>query len=332
MTAYWFSASHEQFPPDQLLQQAVAAEQAGFDGVGCSDHIAPWWPDGQSGQAWAWLGAAGQATDHVPIGTGVTAPVHRYHPAIVAQTFMTLEVMFPGRVFLGVGSGEALNELPCGAEWETPGRMLERMEEALEVICALWDGQTVSGDYSWFSVKDARLYTRAERRPRLYVSAFGPKAAEVAGRWGDGLWTLADPEQAPGIIDAYHGACEDAGREPGEIILHTGIAWSTDDDALIDGSRGWRGTQPPEVYTEPIGTPEAIQEFAEPRVDDAALREGFLISSDLEEHVDRIRDMEELGATVCCLQNVAGADPMGTIRVYRDRVLPALRSGVRARS
>lgn len=331
MTEFWFSASHEQFPPDQLLQQAVAAEKAGFDGVGCSDHFAPWWPEGQSGQAWAWLGAAGQAVPRVPIGTGVTAPVHRYHPAIVAQAFMTLEVMFPGRVFLGVGSGEALNEVPCGADWPSAGGQIERLEQALEVICALWDGQTVTADHGWFAVRDAKLYTRAERRPKLYVSAFGPKAAEVAARWGDGIWTLADPEQAPEILDAYRGACDDARREPGEIILHTGIAWARDDEALIEGSRPWRGTQPPEVYTDPIATPEAIQEFAAPRVSDDDLREGFLISSDLEEHVDRIRDMEELGATVCCLQNVGGADPMGTIRVYADRVLPALHSGVRAR-
>jgi coenzyme F420-dependent glucose-6-phosphate dehydrogenase len=325
MTDFWFSASHEQFPPGDLLRQAVAAEQAGFDGVGCSDHFAPWWPEGQSGQAWAWLGAAGQALERVPIGTGVTAPVHRYHPAIVAQAFMTLEAMFPGRVFLGVGSGEALNEMPCGMDWPSPGEQVDRLEEALETICALWAGETVSHDRGWYATRDAKLYTRAEGRPKLYVSAFGPKAAGVAARWGDGIWTLGDPEQVPDILDAYRSACEDAGREPGEVILHTGIAWAQDADALMEGSRGWRGTQPPEVYTDPIGTPEAIQEVAAPQISDEDLAQGFLISTDREEHVERIRQMEQLGATTVCLQNVSGADPMGTIDLYREHVLPALR-------
>jgi coenzyme F420-dependent glucose-6-phosphate dehydrogenase len=325
MTQYWFAAAHEQFPPGELLQQAAAAEDAGFDGVGCSDHFAPWWPEGQSGQAWAWLGAAGQVVKRVPIGTGVTAPVHRYHPAIVAQTFMTLEAMYPGRVFLGVGSGEALNEMPCGMDWPSPGEQIERLEQALETICALWAGQTVSHDRGWYRTRDAKLYTRAATRPKLYVSAFGPKAAGVAARWGDGVWTLADPDQAPEIIEAYRAACDDAGREPGEVILHTGFAWAEDPEALMDGSRGWRGAQPPEVYTDPIGTPEGIQDVARPQVSDEDLAQSFLISADRDEHVERIRQMEELGATVVCLQNVAGADPMGTIGLYRDHVLPALR-------
>jgi coenzyme F420-dependent glucose-6-phosphate dehydrogenase len=176
MTDYWFSASHEQFPPSELLEQATAAEQAGFDGIGCSDHFAPWWPEGQSGQAWVWLGAVGHATK-LPLGTGVTAPVHRYHPAIVAQAFMSLEEMFPGRVFLGIGSGEALNEVPCGADWPEPSEQIERMEQALDVIHRLWDGETVTADHGWFACREAKLYTRASSRPKVYVSAFGPKAA-----------------------------------------------------------------------------------------------------------------------------------------------------------
>jgi coenzyme F420-dependent glucose-6-phosphate dehydrogenase len=324
-TRFWFSASHEQFPPSALLRQAVAAEDAGFDGLGCSDHFAPWWPDGQSGQAWVWLGAAAQATRRVPVGTGVTATVHRYHPAVVAQAFMTLEEMFPGRVFLGVGSGEALNEVPCGMQWPSPAEQIERMTAALEVITRLWAGETVTYDGGWFQTRDAVLYTRAAARPKLYVSAFGPHAARVAGRFGDGIWTLGDPEAVPEIVDAYKSACEDAGRRPGEIILHTGFAWADSEEALIEGARGWRGTQPDEVYTDQIDTPEGIQRFSRDRVSDEDLRQGFLISSDVGEHVERIRELEDLGATVVCLQNVSGADPFGTIRVYGEHVLPALR-------
>lgn len=325
MTDYWFSASHEQFPPSALLRQAVQAEAAGFDGIGCSDHFQPWWPGGESGHAWVWLGAAGHATS-LPLGTGVTALVHRYHPAVVAQAFMTLEELFPGRAFLGVGSGEALNEIPCGADWPSTGEQIERMDQALDVITRLWDGETVTVDHGWFACRECKLHTRAAGKPKLYVSAFGPQAAKVAARHGDGIWTLGDPEAVPEILDAYRGARRDTGLADGRVILHTGVAWAESDDAVIEGARGWRGTQPDEVYTDPIGTPEGIQEVAAPQIDDSALREGFVITADVEEHISRVRQLVDLGADVVCLQNVSGADPEGTIRVYGEQVLPAVRS------
>lgn len=325
LPAFWFSGSHEQFTPSELLEQAVAADAAGFDGIACSDHFAPWWPEGESGQAWAWLGAAGHATSAKALGTGVTAVVHRYHPAVVAQTFMTLEDLFPGRVFLGVGSGEALNEIPCGARWPAPAEQLRRLDQALDVIRRLWDGERVTADHGWFSVTDAKLYSRAARRPDLYVSAFGPQAANVAGRHGDGVWTLADPDQGPQIVEAYRESARRHGREPGKVILHTGIAWAHDEETVLEGARGWRGTQPPQVYTDPIGTPEEIQAFAAPRVDDAALQQSFTISADPAVHVERLLALVEQEPDVICLQNVSGADPLGTIRLYAEEVLPAVR-------
>lgn len=325
MTDYWFSASHEQFLPSDLIEQAVHAEQAGFDGIGCSDHFQPWYPGGQSGHAWVWLGAAGQVTK-LPLGTGVTALVHRYHPAVVAQAFMTLEELYPGRAFLGTGSGEALNEVACGADWPSTGEQIERLDQALDVITRLWDGETVTVDHGWFACHEAKLHTRAASRPKLYVSAFGPQAAEVAGRYGDGVWTLGDPDSVPEILDAYRTSRSRAGLDEGRVILHTGIAWAESEEAVIDGARGWRGAQPDEVYAAKVDTPEAIQQAAdEDGIDDDALREGFIISADPDEHVSRIREMEGLGADVVCLQNVSGADPLGTIRVYGEHVLPALR-------
>src|SRR3954467_8952228 len=206
-TNFWFAGSHEAFPPSELLRQAEAAEQAGFDGLGCSDHLAPWFPDGQSGQAWTFLGARGQLSE-LPIGTGVTPIVHHYHPGVVAQAFMSLEELYPGRVFLGAGSGEAVNETPLGLDWPSYEEQRRRLETGLEAITRLWAGETVTMDAGWFRLKEAKVYTRARGRPRLYVSAFGPKAAEVAARYGDGLWTLGDPEQAPEVIDAYKQARE----------------------------------------------------------------------------------------------------------------------------
>ena len=323
---YWFATSTEEFTPSEMLEQAKAAERAGFDGLGTSDHFAPWFPDGEATQAWVYLGALGQVTQSM-IGTGVTPIVHHYHPGLVAQAFMTLEELYPGRIFLGAGSGESVNETPLGMDWPPYEEQRWRLESGLEAITRLWNGETVTMDAGWFKLKDAKLWTRAGTRPKLYVSAFGPQSAQIAARYGDGLWTLGDPEQAPEIVEAYREACDEHGREPGEIIFHAGFAWADDHRAAIEGARRWKPTQLPEVYVEDIADQEDMQRRADVQMSDEQFaREGFLISSDPDEHVERIREMQRAGATVICLQLIGRADPFGSIRTYGERVLPALRS------
>jgi coenzyme F420-dependent glucose-6-phosphate dehydrogenase len=322
---YFHFCAHEQFPPDDLLRQAVEAAGAGFDGIGCSDHLQPWWEPGESGHAWVWLGAVGQATKEVPFGTGVTPPGPRYHPVLIAQAWATLETMFPGRPYLGFGSGESLNESPLGAEWPPVGKQIERMEEALEMIHALYDGKRLSERGEHFATDGAYLHTRPERRPPIYVSAFGPQAAAVAGRWGDGIWTLADPESVPEILDAYKSSASDAGREPGEVLLQTGFSWAEDDDAALEGARVWKGAQTDEVYTDDWHDPKVMYEEGERQVSDDDLRGAFAIGSDPKLHQDKIREVEKLGATIVVLMNNSGADPHGAIRTYGEMVLPALR-------
>ncbi|HEX7279350.1 MAG TPA: TIGR03557 family F420-dependent LLM class oxidoreductase [Solirubrobacterales bacterium] len=325
MMRYLHLCAHEQFPPDQLLGQAVAAEDAGFDGIGCSDHLQPWWEPGEAGHAWVWLGAAAQATERVGFGTAVTPPGPRYHPVLIAQAWATLELMYPGRPYLGVGSGEALNEVPLGAEWPTPGEQVERMEEALEMIHALWDGQCLTDGGKYFTTDHAYVHSRPEnRRPPIYVSAFGPQAARVAGRWGDGVWTLADPESTSEIVDAYRGAAEDAGREPGEVILQAAFSWAADDEAALEGCRVWKGSQPKEFYRDDWHDPGAMYEEAESQVTDEDLKEAMIISSDPQVHAERIREVEEMGATTVALMNNSGADPLGAIDVYKGSVLRSL--------
>src|SRR3954468_23405709 len=151
---YFAALAHERFPPGDLLRQAVEAEEAGFDGVCGSDHLAPWWTDRtaptSSGNVWGLLGAGAHPTRRVQIGTGVTAIVHRYNPVVVAQQIATLELLAPGRAFLGVGSGEAMNEVPAGMRWPSPEEQLERTEEALTIITRLLDGDTVYLDGKHF--------------------------------------------------------------------------------------------------------------------------------------------------------------------------------------
>jgi coenzyme F420-dependent glucose-6-phosphate dehydrogenase len=326
MAQYWFAASTEEFTPTEIVEQHRAAEHAGFDGLGISDHFAPWFPDGRGTQAWVTMAASGQGTS-LPIGTGVTPVVHHYHPGLIAQAFMSMEELYPGRVFLGVGSGEALNEVPLGLDWPDSTEMLQRFEQGLEAIERLFDGETVTMDAGWFHLKEAKLYTRASGKPRIYVSAFGPQAAAIAARYGQGLWTLGDPDAAPEIIDAYREECARTGKPEGEIILQSGMAWAQEHDRAVEGAKRWKPTQLPELYSDDIHDPHEMQRLADEQISDEEFaREGFIVSGDPEEHVDRIKEIEQLGATAVCLQLIGSADPMGTIGVYGDTVLPALRS------
>ena len=319
MTQFWFAASTEQFTPSEMLEQAKAAESAGFEALASSDHFAPWWPEGKGSFAWTTLAAIGQQTTK-PIGTSVTPVVHHYHPGVIAQAFMGLEELYPGRVFLGAGSGESVNEVPLGADWPSTGEQIERLDQGLEAITKLWDGETVTMDAGWFALKEAKLYTRARSKPKLYVSAFGPQAAEVAAKYGDGLWTLGDPEQGPEIADAYRNA---GGK--GEIIYQAGFSLGADEQQAIEGARMWKATQLDEVYKEEIPDPADMLARADEEISDEQFaKEGFLVGADPEDQITRIREMEEAGATVVCLQCI-GADPLGSIERYGEHVLPALR-------
>jgi coenzyme F420-dependent glucose-6-phosphate dehydrogenase len=322
---YWVQLATEQFPPSGLVPQAVTAERAGFDGLNVSDHFQPWLEPGESAHAWALLGAIGNATDSIALGTGVTAPVFRHNPATVAQFIATIEEMCPGRAFLGIGSGESLNESPCGMDWPSVADQIARMEEALEIIGRLLDGDRLDHHGRYFRTKAAYLHTGGERRPPVYVSAFGPEAAAVAGRLGDGVWTMGDPEMANPVIEAYRAACEDASREPGEIILQAGFSWAEDDDAALEGARVWKSTQIPDYFTDDWHDPKAMYERGEAEISDDEFKESYIISPDPEHHVERIREIEQLRPTVVCLQNGSGGAPERALEVYGESVLPGLR-------
>jgi len=327
--AYGVSLAHERFSPDELVRQAVAAEEAGFDAICCSDHLAPWWEPGDPapaacGNAWVWLGAAGQATRRASLGTAVTGLVHRYNPVVVAQQVATLETLNPGRAFIGVGSSEAMNEIPAGFDWPSPAEQLERTEESLTIITQLLDGETLDFEGRHFKTRGARLYLRPERRPPVYMSAFGTQAAEIAGRLADGLWTLADPQKAPAVIGAYRRSCEEAGREPGEIILQGMASWAESDEEAFEGAREWKATMVDENYTDPIADPAEIQAKGRD-VPDTMFKAMGLISSDPAHHVRKLKAIEQLGATAVVVMNISGNAPEEMLRVYGEKVLPELR-------
>jgi coenzyme F420-dependent glucose-6-phosphate dehydrogenase len=329
---YGVALGHERFGPQDLLDQAVAAEDAGFDVVCCSDHLAPWWdpsdgPPAHCANAWVWLGAAGNATSSVSIGPAVSGIGYRYNPVVMAQQVATLELLNPGRAFLAVGTGEAMNEVPAGMDWPVLAGQLARAEEALTIITRVLDGETVTHEGRFFRARQARLYDLPPRRPPVYMSAFGPNAADIAGRLADGVWTLASPDKAPVVIAGYRRACEQAGREPGEIVLQGMASVAEDDDLALASSREWKGTLVDENYAGDVHDPAVVGALGEKKVSDRTFKMMGIVSADPATHVRKIKAMRALGATAIVIMNVSGADPAGMLRMYGDHVLPALRNG-----
>lgn len=314
-----FHASHEQFGPDPLLEYVQLAERAGFDAAMCSDHFYPWSEaQGESGFAWSWLGAAMQAT-RLPFGV-VCAPGQRYHPAIIAQAAATLQVMFPDRFFLAIGSGQALNEHITGGRWPSKRERNERLRECADIIRALWAGETVN-HRGHVVVEDARLYTRPARPPLLVGAAVTPETANWVGEWADALITVVQPDEVLGrVIDAFRESAGD--RKPAFLQVHLAYA-ETDDAARRAALEQWRqNVHPSSVLTE-IRTVEQMSSLGEgvrPEDMDSAVR----ISSSVQQHVDWLgRDLERFDALYL---HETGTNQRRFIEVFGERVLPALRS------
>ena len=220
-----FALSSEDHPPNELVRQAQIAERAGFTFGLISDHFHPWVSDqGHSPFVWSTLGGIAQTTETIRMGTGVTCPLIRIHPAIVAQAAATVAAMMPGRFFLGVGTGENLNEHVTGARWPLAWERLEMLEEAVDVIRKLWSGDEITHRGEHYTVEQARLYTLPDERPEIYVAASKPQAAQLAGRIGDGLISTApDEELVVGLRGG--GRCRQA--EVG--MIH--VAYDEDEEA-----------------------------------------------------------------------------------------------------
>jgi coenzyme F420-dependent glucose-6-phosphate dehydrogenase len=188
------------------------------------------------------------------------------------------------------------------------------------MIRRLWNGETIAAGSKHFKTKNAKLHTRPSNPPPIFVSAFHEGAAKVAARYGDGLWTLGDPKQAPQVIDTYTSA---GGK--GEIVLQALVSWAETDEAALEGARRWKGAQPPEYYVDDWHDPQQMYEHAEATISDDEYKKMAVISADPAEHVKRLSALKELGATSIGVMNCSGADPEGAIRIYAEQVLPKLR-------
>lgn len=315
-----FHASHEQVHPAVLRDSAVQAEQAGFDAVMCSDHLAPWTQaQGHSGYTWAWLGAALQATDRIPMGS-FHAPGQRYHPVISAQAMATLAAMFPGRLpWVAVGSGEALNEHVTGQRWPAKPERMQRLRECVDVMRALWAGEEVT-HRGLVTVDRARLWSLPEQAPALVAGAVSAPTAAWAADWADGLITVNQPaEDLRRVLDAYR---DHGGRGPARLQVH--LSYDPDPDrALAIAVDQWRGNCVPTDLAWNLEQPEQF-EAATRHVPDHVVADHVRISADLGQHAAWLQEYLELGFDELYLHFV-GQDDDAFLTAFGDRVLPQLR-------
>lgn len=315
MTLVGYHASHEQFPPGELLTHVRHAEAAGFTAAMSSDHLAPWLP-GQRGVgfAYAWLGAAMQATS-LPYGV-VSAPGQRYHPVVIAQAAVTLAEMFPDRFWLALGSGEAANEHVTGDPWPAKPERMARLRECADVIRALWRGETVDHD-GLVRVRQARVHTTCERPPPLLAAAVSAETAKWAGTWAEGLITVGGPlDQVARTITAYR-----EGGGAGPVIVQHHLSWATTEDlAGKYAFEYWRQAGVGHPVCMELETPEQIEAAAATvRLED--LRDPIAIGADLSRHAERVAAYADLGAAQIMLHQV-GPNQGEFIDAFGTEVLP----------
>jgi coenzyme F420-dependent glucose-6-phosphate dehydrogenase len=324
-----YKASAEQFPPQRLLDLAVAAEQAGFDSVWTSDHFQPWrHTDGHAPNALVWLGAASQATRRVTLGTSVLTPSLRYNPAIVAQAFGTLGCLAPGRVILGVGTGESLNEVPAGVAWPEQSERFARLKESVGMIQQLWRGERLTIDGEYYHTANATIYDRPAEPVPVYIAASGPAAARLAGRIGDGLICtsgkgaeLYTDTLLPGLAEG----AEKAGRDAASLdrMIEMKVSFDTDRDRAFEDTKVWAALALP--AEKKLGVHDALEMEALAKEAEPYAHRRWLVSSDRDEHVEQIAPYLGYGFNHLVFHFPGEAQEEAIVR-YGELVLPRLRA------
>lgn len=319
-----FVLSSEQFPIEQLVEYGVAASNAGFGLAWVSDHFQPWQTNQEhSSHAWVTLAALTQRAPALTMGTGVTCPTFRYNPAIVAESFASLARLAPGKIFLGVGTGEALNEEAAGAGWAPYPERAERLAEALQIIRKLWSGEFVAHQGTFWTLEKARLFDVPATPVPIYVAAGGPKSARLAGEYGDG-WVADSGALAN---QAAHQAFQEAARSAGkelknlEIITEMFAVAGNEDEARV-GAEKWRFLQKawkPGYLTNP--DPDSIQANAEREIPLEEVYESWPVGKDAGVHIEALEKLFQQGATTVMVHSPQEDQP-AFIAWYGEHVLP----------
>jgi probable non-F420 flavinoid oxidoreductase len=319
MARIGFHASHEQWPPSALLRQVRMAEQAGFDAAMCSDHFHPWSErQGESGFAWSWLGAALEATK-LSFGT-VCAPGQRYHPAIIAQAAATLAELYPGRFWLAVGSGEALNENITGETWPSKKERNDRLEECVAIMRDLWSGETVNHD-GQVRVRQAKLYTRPEKPPPVIGAAVTPDTARWIGGWADGLITVGkDAADLREVVEAFR----EGGGTGKPIHLQIALSFAaTEEEALRIAHDQWRQCALDPQQLSDLATPLAF-DAATQAISPLEVHRRLRVSADIRQHLAWLQEALDIGFDAIYVHYL-GANIDEFFDAFGSKVLPALR-------
>ena len=325
-----YKASAEQFAPRNLLEFSVLAEETGFDSVWVSDHFQPWrHNDGHAPFSLAWMAALGERTSRVTIGTSVATPTFRYHPSVVAQAFGTLGCLYPGRVILGVGTGESLNEVPAtGMEWPGFKERFGRLRESIDLIRQLWSEDRVSFEGEYYRTINATIYDRPEQQVPIYVAAAGPTASRLAGRVADGFITTSGkaPElYQDTLLPNVRLGLEKSGREMGELekMIEIKVSFDSDRERALNDTRHWAALAlSPEEKTG-VEDPREMEMLADALpVERAASR--WIVTTDPEELAEKIEPYLELGFNHLVFHG-PGPDQERFLQLFSKEALPKLR-------
>jgi F420-dependent hydroxymycolic acid dehydrogenase len=322
-----FTLSHEQFPVPELIRLGAAAEKAGFDAVSTSDHFQPWQAnEGHAGLAWITLGALGQQTQRIWMGTMVTCPTLRYHPAIVAEAFATLSQLYPGRIYLGLGSGEALNEQAATGMWPPWRERWDRLIEAVTIIRKLWSGQSVQHRGSHYTV-NAKLYDAPPQPIPILLAANGPKAMNLAGAHGDGLVT--DPKTWKQHKSEWESGARSVGKDPASmpVLVEAFVVVGGESDAR-GPAQLWNFLPKAFKGYQNIPDPSQIERRAAAELPLSKVYGDWPVSQDPAVHVKAVTDLFASGVTIVNVHS-GQSDQQKIIDFYGSHVLPKARSALR---
>ena len=324
-----YKASAEQFNPTDLLELAVRAEESGFDSVMVSDHFQPWkHTGGHAPFSLSWLAAAGQRTNRVLLGTSVLTPTFRYHPSIIAQAFATLGCLTPGRVILGVGTGESMNEVPViGIEWPEFKERFRRLSESLKLIRRLWEEEFVEFEGEYYTTKGATVYDKPAIPVPIYVGASGEVASRLAGRTAEGFICTSGKgmDLYEKLLAAVKEGADKAGRdfESIEKMIEMKVSFNHDRAQALEDTKNWAALALPAEDKAGVEDPREMERRSE-AVKDVAHRR-WLVSADVDEHLEQLKPYLDLGFRHLVF-HAPGDDQAAFLKLYGKEILPRLRN------
>ncbi|AGM05692.1 MULTISPECIES: glucose-6-phosphate dehydrogenase (coenzyme-F420) [Amycolatopsis] len=325
-----YKASAEQFGPRDLVEYSVLAEQVGLDSVMVSDHFQPWrHQGGHAPFSFAWMAAVGERTERVVLGTSVLTATFRYNPAVVAQAFGTLGSLYPGRVLLGVGSGEALNEVAVARiEWPAFKERFARLREAIDLMRKLWSEERVTFEGEYFQTTDATVYDRPEGGVPIYIAAGGPVMAKYVGKQGDGFICTSGKGMelyTEKLLPAVAEGAEQAGRSTGDIdkMIEIKLSYDPDPAQALENTRFWAPLSLTPEQKAGIEDPAEMEKAADALPIEQVARR-WIVTSDPADAVEQIKPYVEAGFNHLVFHG-PGHDQERFLRSFSEQVVPGLR-------